>query len=226
MKTDALIARLAESPVPVEPLRRPWIRTAGWLAVSLVYVALVVAVMTARDDLLSVTGTARFWVEQSAALATAVLAAFAAFCSCVPGMDRRLLALPVLPLGVWLTSAGGDCLAKLIQEGPSSIVFAEDWLCLPAIAIVGAGPALLMVRMLRCGAPLSPALTMALGGLAAGGLGSFGLRLFHSEEASLMVLVWQIGSVVLFALLTGWLGRHAISWKRLIRQSHAAARFS
>ena len=66
-------------------------------------------------------------------------------------------------------------------------------MCIPAIALAGAVPAALIVFMLRRGAPIGPGLSMALGGLAAAGLGSFGLRLFHAEDASLMVLVWQLG---------------------------------
>jgi hypothetical protein len=51
--------------------------------------------------------------------------------------------------------------------------------------------------MLRCGPPLTPHTTTALGGLAAAGLGNFGLRLFHPQDAGLTVLVWQVGTVCL-----------------------------
>ena len=60
-----------------------------------------------------------------------------------------------------------------------------------------------MAVMLRRGAPLTPFATMALGGLAAAALGDFGLRLFHSQDASLMVLVWQFGTVVVLSVLAG-----------------------
>jgi len=69
--------------------------------------------------------------------------------------------------------------------------------------------------MLRRGAPLSPHLTTALGGLAAVGLGDFGLRLFHAQDASAMVLVWQMGTVFLLTALAGWFGIFLLDWQVL-----------
>ncbi|WP_274609098.1 NrsF family protein [Mesorhizobium sp. L-8-10] len=87
--------------------------------------------------------------------------------------------------------------------------------CFPMIAAVGAVPALAMVTMLHKGAPLAPRVTVLLGALAAAALGNFGLRLFHPQDASLMVLVWQFGSVVLLSMLAGWNGRRILAWRHL-----------
>jgi len=54
--------------------------------------------------------------------------------------------------------------------------------------------------------------------LAAAAIGNFGLRLFHTQDAALMVLVWQVGSVALLAALAGLTGH------RLLRWPHAAGR--
>jgi hypothetical protein len=88
--------------------------------------------------------------------------------------------------------------------------------CLPAIVLVGAFPAVAMAVMLRRGAPLTPFATMALGGLAAAALGDFGLRLFHAQDASLMVLVWQFGTVFVLSAFAGWAGRYLLSWRSII----------
>jgi len=56
----------------------------------------------------------------------------------------------------------------------------------------------------------------ALGGLAAAGLGNFGLRLFHPQDSSLMVLVWQMGSVLLLSVLCGLGGRSLLRWRSTI----------
>jgi hypothetical protein len=79
-----------------------------------------------------------------------------------------------------------------------------------------------MAVMLRRGAPLTPKITTALGGLAAAGLGNFGLRLFHPQDSSLMVLVWQMGSVLLLTLLCGMAGRLLLRW-RLMNSNDKAA---
>ncbi len=73
-----------------------------------------------------------------------------------------------------------------------------------------------MAVMLRRGAPLSPHTTTALGGLAAAGLGNFGLRLFHSQDASLMVLVWQVGTVFILTAMAAWAGHYLLNWRSII----------
>jgi hypothetical protein len=70
--------------------------------------------------------------------------------------------------------------------------------------------------MLRRGAPLTPSITVALGGLAAAGLGNFGLRLFHAQDASLMVLVWQVGSVAILTMAAACAGRLLLNWRSVV----------
>jgi hypothetical protein len=91
-----------------------------------------------------------------------------------------------------------------------------DWACFPSIVLVGSLPAVAMAIMLRRGAPLSPRTSVALGGLAAAGLGDFGLRMFHPQDASVMVLVWQVGSVLILAALAGWAGRWLLDWRLVV----------
>jgi len=66
--------------------------------------------------------------------------------------------------------------------------------------------------MLRRGAPLTPHVTAALGGLAAAGLGSFGLRLTESQDTGVMVLIWQVGSVFVLSAVVGSAGRRLLKW--------------
>jgi len=213
MKTDDLILQLAHDAAPVRLLPSPAKRTALWLAVGLPYIALIVFMMSPRADLTERLAEPRFLVEAGMALATAMAAAFAAFSAVVPGRPRWLLLLPVLPLSVWLGSLGQGCLDILLRASP--FVLGWDWVCIPAITIAGAVPALAMLLMLRRGAPLYPCATVALGALAATALGGFGLRLFHPQDASLMVLVWQFGTVALLTALAGCSGRRILVWPRL-----------
>src|SRR5215471_2432514 len=66
------------------------------------------------------------------------------------------------------------CVEDWIHFGPDGLSLQPDWFCFPAIVLVGAVPAIAMAVMLRRGAPLTPHITSALGGLAAAGLGNFG----------------------------------------------------
>jgi hypothetical protein len=216
MDTDKLIQRLADAREPIRPLSGPSIRTVIWLALALPYVALVVMVMSPRPDLAAKLGDARFLVEQGAAFLTAITAAAAALATTIPGYDRRVLLLPVAPLLVWLGSLCQGCLQDWLRLGPDGISLQPDWICFPAVVLVGTVPAIAMALMLRRGAPLTPRVTTALGGLAAAGLGDFGLRLFHPQDASLMVLVWQFGTVVVLCALAGSAGRFLLNWRSLV----------
>lgn len=223
METDRLIERLAESSGSIRPLARPWRRTAIWLAFATPYIALVVLVMSPRSDLMDKLVDTRFVVELLAALATGISAAYAAFATTIPGYDRRLVLLPALPLAIWIASLGQGCVATFEQTGSFGPGFRIDLFCFPAIVLVGMVPAVAIAFMLRRGAPLVPYLTAALGGLAAAGLGSFGLRLFHSQDASLMILVWQFGTVVLLTCLSGVFGRYLLNWRNVLDPSRRAA---
>ena len=55
--------------------------------------------------------------------------------------------------------------------------------------------------------------TVLGGGLAASALADFGLRLFHTTDASLMVIVWQVGTVALLTALSALLGRRLLRWR-------------
>jgi hypothetical protein len=213
METDRFIQILADTAAPVRPLAPPWARMAVWLAVAVSYIALVVYVVSPRPDLLAKLGEVRYLVEQLAALATGVSAGLAAFATTVPGRSPRVALFPVLPLALWLGSLTQGCVQAWVQLGASGLSLEPDWLCFPAIVLVGAVPAITMAVMLRRGAPLTPHVSTALGGLAAAALGNFGLRLFHPQDASLMVLVWQVGTVFILTAASASAGRFLLSWR-------------
>ncbi len=212
MKTEYLIDRLAAEAVPVRPLPSPTLRVLTWLATAAPAVILAVVAMGPRSDLADRLGDGRYLLEQAAAAVTALSAAYAAFSAGIPGRPRWLLMLPSVPLAVWLGSLGQGCVAAWLQAGPEGMTLRADWLCLPAIAMTGAVPAVAMVVMVRRGAPLRPHATTTLAALATAALGNVGLRLFHSEDASLMVLVWQFGAVALLSAAAGMLGRRVLPW--------------
>jgi hypothetical protein len=217
MKTEELIGRLAAgTEEPVRRLAAPSVRFFLWLAVSLPWVVVVVAGMGLRPDLIAKSGDLRWIVEQGAALLTAATAAVAAFCVGVPGRSRWEHMVPAPFLLLWIGAIGLGCVQDWIRPDPGGVVFEVDWACLPGIVFVGAVPGIAMAVMLHRGAPLAPFLSVGLGGLAAAELADFGLRLFHAQDAGLMVLVWQIGSVAVLTALSGAIGRRLVRWRHLV----------
>ncbi|MGQ0741064.1 MAG: NrsF family protein [Alphaproteobacteria bacterium] len=211
--TDKLIECLAGEGNPVRRLPPPYVRTAIWLALSLPWVAAVVFIMGLRPDIGERLADGRWLVEQGAALATAITAAMAAFCVGVPGRPRWEHFVPFLPLAVWLGVLGAGCIETWLSPGGAGLILRPDWECLPGIVVVGLIPAAVMAIMILRGSPIAPTITTAFGALAAGGLAQVGLRLFHQEDASLMVLVWQTGTVFAIVLIAGLLGPKFLRWR-------------
>lgn len=216
-ETRDLIAQLSGNLSPVRSLAPAHRRVLTWLLLAAPYVAAFVFMFSPRRDLAAKLGDWRFLVEQGATLATCILAAICAFAMTVPGRDRRIALLPIVPLAVWIWVLGDGCVREVLSGTPSGLGFRADWICLPIIAAVGAWPALLMLVMLRRGAPLTPHRTVAMGALAAAGLGNFGLRLFHQQDVSLTILVWQVGSTLALASLASWVAPKLLRWRTDLR---------
>ena len=212
MRTEDLIEALAADGTPVRPLASPMVRLCGWLAVSAAYAALIVLVMGLRPDIQSRLADTRFVVELGATFMTSVLAAAAAFCAGCPGRSAWERFAPLPALGLWFWSLGEGCWRSFVQGGAQGLEFQLDLACLPSILLVSVVPGVLIFVMIRRGAPIAPISTTALAALAAASLGATALRLFHAQDASVMLLVWQFGSVAILAGLGALTGRHILRW--------------
>lgn len=190
---DALVADLR----PVRRLFPPALRLLGWLAVSIPAVAAIVALQGVRSDLATRFAEPTFLTEQLATVATALVAGWAALAGCIPGTARWKLWVPVVPLSAWIVSLGHQCWSEWIHAGAGNMVFRPDWVCLPNIAMISAIPAMAIVVAIRRGACLNSA-PVLWAGVAAAALANVALRMFHTEDAALMVIVWQFGSAALF----------------------------
>ncbi len=215
--TKHLIGILAKDARPVRPLPEPYIRAAIWLALSIAYIAVVLLLTPAGDDLSSKLSEPLFIAEQVAALATGIAAAMAAFVTVIPGHSRRWIMLPLLPLSIWLGSLGPGCIQELNRSGLRALPLHHNVSCFPFIVLLGAAPAVAMAVMLRRGAPMTPHLTAALGGLAAAGLGNVGVRIMHPEDVTVMLLVWHTGGVIALSMLAGSVGHYFLNWRSLRR---------
>ena len=212
VRTEDLIQEMVRDARPVRRLASPVWRLALWLGPSLLSSAAIVQAMGLRPDIQEKLAEPTYVIEVVAALLTGVLAGLAALCATYPGRPVWERFAPLPPLAVWLGSLGDGCWRTLMRMGPDGLHFMPDLICFPTIVIVGALPAFLIFRMVRRGAPTAPVSTMALAALAAAALGAAALRLFHPQDASVMVLVWQFGSVALLTLLGAAAGQRILRW--------------
>lgn len=220
--TETLIRELAGQTPRVRPLARPWMRAAAWLAIAVPSALLVVVMMSGQGDWVSRLLLPRVVSEEAFALATGILAAIAAFASVVPGYNRRVLFLPLIPLVLWLGGLGQSSVRDWLQLASHGFSMRSEWVCLPATIMAAAVPAIAMAVMLRRGAPLTPRLSALLGGLAAAGLGNLGVCVTHHAYGSVLVLVWHVSIVVALTLVVGSAGRHVLSWQSLVAHTRRA----
>ena len=213
MDTNALIQELANSAAPVQRLPAPWARMLIWLALSAPFLAVIWLVMPSEINPVAAIADRRFLFEEAALLVTALTASLAAFGSVVPGYDRRILLIPLLPLAVWLASLGEGCWRNWVALGANGLTLRPDWDCLPPAILIGLVPSIAMVVMLRRGAPLIPRISIALGALALAALANLGLRVFHVGDASVMVLFWHLGGAAVLAGLAALAGRRVLYWR-------------
>jgi hypothetical protein len=214
MDTNALIQELASSTAPVRRLPAPWARMLLWLALSVPFLAAVIWLMTPSEiSPAAAIVDRRFLFEEAILLLTSLTAALAAFASIVPGYDRRILLIPLLPLAAWLLSLGEGCWRNWVALGANGLALRPDWDCLPPAILIGIVPLIAMVMMLRRGAPLLPRVSIALGALAVAALANLGLRLFHVGDASVMVLFWHLGGAAVLTGCAALAGRRVLYWR-------------
>ena len=212
MQTEELIRRLAGHVAPVRRLVHPGWRAMAWFTLSIAYTAAVVFVNGLRPDITARLAEPRFVIEISSAVLTALMAAAAAFCAGSPGRPvwERFAPLPFLAL--WLASLGDGCWRDWLRLGAAGLTVQQHFHCFPVILATGVPPAVLIFVMIRRGAPIAPFATTGLAALAAAALGAVALRLFHIQDASIMVLVWQFGSVLALTGLGALFGRRLLPW--------------
>lgn len=188
-------------------------RATLWLVLGLPIVVAVIVVHKGAFDPVMITGDARMVVEELALLVTAASAALAAFQSTVPGASRRWFWVPFAALALWLATVGQACVEDFLRLGLDGLSIRLDSDCVVPLLLIGPLPAAMLVVMLRRGAPLAPRLTFVLAGIAVAALANTGLRVFHVGDVSIMVLVWHVGLVAVFACVAAWLGPIALRWR-------------
>jgi hypothetical protein len=215
MTTEELIAQLALDAGPVRPLANPWARTTVWLAASVAYVLLLIALMS--PNLAGIAGipAPRFWLEQMAAFATAVAAALAALASVIPGRSRRAGLLPIAPLLVWVAALAWDCVRDVTAKGLGGLTVYSDWPCVVAMVAGAALPVFVITVMVRLGAPLAPRVTGAFVALAGAGLSSVAACLSRPapHPTAITVVAWHFGTLLMLVALGAWTANRFLNWR-------------
>ena len=210
--TPDLIEALAANLVPVRRLRPPVTRAACWMLLVALLLALLAVSQGIRPDLTQRSRELTFILGMSGALLTGVLAAVAAFMLSLPDRSRFCLLLPAPALVLWLSTIGYQCLTNWVSLEPNGIHLGETAQCFATLVLTSLPLSLAMLVMLRYAAPLRPIAVTLTGSLAVAAITATALSLFHELDATVMILMWNLGTAALFVGLGGALGGKVFSW--------------
>ena len=211
-KTSDLIDALADSATPVRRLRPPLVRAAIWMALAAAVLALLCVAHGVRPDLVARLHQPVFVVSMLGALATSILAALASFKLGVPGNSNRWLLLPLPGFVVWVSTIGYGCLTDWVGMSADGVRMGEAARCFATLLLTSLPLSIAMLVMLRHAALLRPAAVSAVGGLAIAAMTSVALALLHDLDATIMILIWNLGMAALIAGLASAFGKTALNW--------------
>jgi hypothetical protein len=224
-RTEELIDALVERAAPVQRLRPPPVRAALWLAFAGVLIAVIAAGHGGiRTDFMAHLRQPAFALTFGAALATGILSTMAAFAISIPGRSRWWLALPLPPLAVWMSTIGYGCFADWVSLGLDGFRFGAEMRCAALLVMTSVPLAIALAAMLRYAAVLRAGAVALTGGLAIASIVAAALPLFHHHDATVLILVWNVGTAVVITGIAGLFGRRIFAWMaaRLIAGSNDA----
>jgi len=211
-KTPDLIDALVETATPVRRLRPPIIRTGLWLAFAAIMLGLIAIAHGLRPDFFDRVRQPLFVLSMLGALATGVLAAVASFRLSLPDSSRLWIVLPLPALALWVATIGYGCLTDWVSMDPDGVHMGEAVRCFATLLMTSVPLSIAMLVMLRYAALLRPLEVSVMGGLAVAAVTAFALSLFHDLDATVMILIWNLGSAVLIAALGSLFGRSMLTW--------------
>jgi hypothetical protein len=207
MKTDELIAMLANGAVAVEPdsVQRRYVTALGWGAfASTLLMAIWFGV---RRDMAEAVWLPMFWVKLAFPGALLAAALLAAHRLSRPGtqLGHALLWMGLPVFAMWLLAA-----FALLGAEPAArerLVFGVSWSVCPFYIATLSAPVFMAVWWAMQGlAPTRPVAAGAASGLAAGALGAMAYALYCPEMAAPFLAIWYLVGMLIPAAVGAVLG--------------------
>ena len=211
-RTPDLVDALVETATPVQRLRPPIVRAGLWLAFAAIVLGLIAIAHGVRPDFSDRVRQPLFALGMLGALATSILAAVASFRLSLPDSSRLWAVLPLPGLALWVVTIGYGCLTDWVSMDPNGVHMGEAARCFATLLMTSVPLSIAMLIMLRYAALLRPLEVSVMGGLAVAAVTAFALSLFHDLDATVMILIWNLGAAVLIAALGSLFGRSMLTW--------------
>jgi hypothetical protein len=210
-RTEDLIGQLAAQASPVKRLLPPAARAGLWIASFAILSAIAIwwfgtyaQSATRFSDL-----TVQF--EFIGSLLTGVTALIAAFFVSLPDRSKAWLALPILPLALWLSGSGYGCYLHLIEFGPRGWEIGDSWNCFWFILGISIPASGALWFALRRSMPLDPMPPLIAGGLGVAGLAAAALQFFHPFDITFLDLGVHIVAIAIVIGVLTLFGRRGLA---------------
>jgi hypothetical protein len=170
--------------------------------------AMVLLLVGTRPDLAAAVTGAPFAYKLASMLALGLGGLFLASRAALPGTGR-LTALALVPAVALLAFRAATDNSGLSLMGNSDVSVQQ---CVTIILTVSLPPLVVLLWVMRAGAPTRPALAGAIAGILAGALGASAYALACKNDAGLFVALWYPLAILAMAALGAALGRRALAW--------------
>lgn len=209
MRTDDLMRSLVADATPA-PRLEPRLRIAlvAGLALSAVLFA---AILGPRSDLAAVATEPRFMFKFVVTLALAGTAIAVALRLVRPGMRAGVPALLLAP-GLLAAAVLTELTVTPAASWGARLVGSNALVCLMSVPLLAAPVLVAVLTVLRRGAPLRPALTGAVAGLVAGGLGATLYASHCVDDSPLFVATWYSLAIALVVAAGALAGARLLRW--------------
>jgi hypothetical protein len=171
-------------------------------------VAMVLLLIGTRPDFAVAVHGAAFAYKVVSMLTLGLGGLFLASRAALPG-SGRLTALALVPAVVLLAFRALTDHSGLSFLGSSEISVFE---CVTTILVVSLPPLVVLLCVMRAGAPTRPALAGAIAGILSAALGACAYTLACKNDAGLFVALWYPLAVLAIAALGAAIGRRALAW--------------
>jgi hypothetical protein len=212
MKTDDLILALSADAAPRGPsLRR---RVALGLAIgALVSLAAFMSVIGPRPDFMGAAHTMRFDLKFLDTLAVLAPAFFLCLRLSRPeAAPAAILAWLLAPVVILGAAVAMELATVPSAQWGAKLVGSNSMHCLMVIPILSIPPLAALIFALREGAPRHPALTGALAGAAAAGVGATIYASNCPDDSPLFVVTWYPIATAVVVLVGALAGRRWLAW--------------
>ncbi len=207
--TPDLITRLGHDLAPVRRLRKPLVRALIWLGFAGVLMGCLALAEGLRPDLAIRVRVPAFSLALVGMAVTAILATIAAFMLSLPDRSRLWFLAPLPGLALWLGNIGWQCASGLLAPVVGDMGGDDVARCVATLILASLPLSLSLMLLLRHALRLAPMPVALSAALAIAAFATMALTLCHHIDASLLILGWNLGTILFLTGAAGLIARRS-----------------